>query len=71
MSEFGGLWKDANNQNALVPPKTAAQVAEELKTVTYATPHMEERRHFYYYFLFFGMARFTDCIFLGEFVGVV
>ena len=22
----------------------AAQVAEELKTITYATPHMEERR---------------------------
>ena len=22
MSEFGGLWKHANNQHALVPPKT-------------------------------------------------
>ena len=33
------LWKHENNQHALVPPKTehdvAAQVAEELKTVTY------------------------------------
>ena len=47
MLKFGGLWKHGNNQHALVPPRTervAAQVAEELKTVTYATPPMEERR---------------------------
>ena len=46
MSEFGGLLNHENNQHALVPPKMecAAQVAEELKTVTYATPLMEERR---------------------------
>ena len=44
MSEFGGLGKHENNQHALVvvPPKTDGlwlpmQVAEELKTVTYAT----------------------------------
>ena len=35
-----------NNQHALVPPEddVGAQVAEELKTVTYANPPMEERR---------------------------
>ena len=47
MSEFGGLWKHENNQHALVPPNVAAQVVEELKPVTYATPpiiYMEERR---------------------------
>ena len=41
MSELGGLWKHENHQHALVPPKTervAAQVAEELTAVTYATP---------------------------------
>ena len=38
-------WKHGNNQHALVPQRrnVAAQVAEELKTVTYATPSMEER----------------------------
>ena len=46
MSEFGGLWKHEHNQHALVPPRrnVAAQVVEELKTVTYLTPPMEERR---------------------------
>ena len=47
MSEFGGWWKHENNQHALVAPKTenvTVQLAEELKTVTYATPPMEERR---------------------------
>ena len=44
MSGFGGLWKHENNQHALVPPNVVAQVAEELKTVTYATPPMEEHR---------------------------
>ena len=48
MSEYGGLWKNENNQHAIVPPKTECgytQVAEKLKTVTYATPPpMEERR---------------------------
>ena len=46
MPEFGGLWKHENNQHALVPRRrnVAAQVAEELKTVTHATHPMEERR---------------------------
>ena len=47
MLEFGGLWKHENNQHALVPPKTECGFpsgAEELKTVTYATPPREERR---------------------------
>ena len=47
MSEFGGLCKHENNQHALVTPEdgnVAAQVAEKLKTVIYATPPMEERR---------------------------
>ena len=45
MSEFGGLWKHENNHMHLYPRRqnVAAQVAEELITVTYATP-MEERR---------------------------
>ena len=46
MSEFGGLWIHKNNQDAHVPPKRrnmAAQVVEELKTVSYATPPMEDR----------------------------
>ena len=48
MSEFVGLWKHENTQHALVPPNgrnVAAEVAEELKTVTYATLPMEERRN--------------------------
>ena len=46
MSEFGGLWKHKNNQHDLYPRRqnVAAQVAEELKMVTYATPPMEECR---------------------------
>ena len=48
MSEFRGLWKHENNQHAhdLYPRRwnVAAQVAEELNTVTYATPPVEERR---------------------------
>ena len=48
MSEFGGLWKQENNQHILVSPRrnVAAQVAEELKIVTYAThpDPMEECR---------------------------
>ena len=56
MSEFSGLWKDENNQHALVPPKMEcgcpAQVAEELKKRS----HTEERRkkiknYYYYYYL--------------------
>ena len=48
-SETGdGLWKHENNQRSmhLYPRRrnVAAQVAEELKTVTYAIPPMEERR---------------------------
>ena len=39
MSEFGGLRKHENSQW-----NVAAQVAVELKTVTYATLPMEERR---------------------------
>ena len=44
MSEFGGLWKHENNQHAractpeLRRNVVAAQVAEELNTVTNATP---------------------------------
>ena len=40
MSEYGRLWKHENNQHAPYPRRwnVAAQVAEELKTVTYATP---------------------------------
>ena len=49
MLEFGGFWKHKNNQHALgvLYPRrwnVAAQVAEALKTVAYATLHMEERR---------------------------
>ena len=35
--------KHENNQHALVPPKTESNVAEELKTVAYANPPIEER----------------------------
>ena len=44
VSEFGGLWKYKSNQHALVPPKTeyGGPNGEGLKTVTYATPPMEE-----------------------------
>ena len=45
MSEFGGLWKHENNQHALVPPKTECGCPNGggIKTITYATPPMEER----------------------------
>ena len=47
MSEFSGLWKRTKITGKhlyLHKQNAAAQVAEELKTVTYATPPMEERR---------------------------
>ena len=46
MSEFGRLWKHENKQMHVYPRRrnVVAQVSEELKTVTYATPPMEERR---------------------------
>ena len=46
MSEFGGLWKHKNNQHALVPPKKECGCPSGggMKTATYATPPMEERR---------------------------
>ena len=48
MSAFGGLWKHENNQRELVPPKKeCAQVAEELKMVTYTTHPMEEHIIFF------------------------
>ena len=47
MSEFGGLWKQENNQHALVPPKTecGCPSGEGMKNsrIRY-TPPMEERR---------------------------
>ena len=45
MSQSGGLWKHENNEYALKYPRrwnVAAHVVEELKTITYATPPMEE-----------------------------
>ena len=46
MSEFSGLWYTKITSMHLYPRRSnvAAEVAEELKTVTYATPPMEERR---------------------------
>ena len=46
MSEFGGLWKQKYPACICTPriQNVAAQVAEDFKTVTYATPPMEERR---------------------------
>ena len=38
MSDYGGLWKHENNQHTFVPRRrnVAAQVAEELQTVTHS-----------------------------------
>ena len=46
MSEFDGLWKHEITSMHLYPRKRnmPAQVADELKTVTHATPHMEEQK---------------------------
>ena len=46
ISEFGGLWKHENNSMHLYPWRwnVAAQMVEELKTVTYATSPMEKQR---------------------------
>ena len=46
MSEFGGLWKHEKITRMHLYPRrrnVAFEVAEELKTVTYATPPVEER----------------------------
>ena len=46
INNFNNLFSEGENQLTYHPRRrnVAAQVAEELKTVTYATPPMEERR---------------------------
>ena len=71
MSEFGGLWNMKITSMHLYPRRwnVAAQVAEELKIVTYATPPMEELRRFFFCLFkrdWRNTIRYVPCYSLGR-----